>query len=518
MAYDTIIVPPVLTLRSSTVQLLSAFVKEGGKLFFLGSCPAYVDACPSKVVEPLYQISRHLDFSENALLSALEEDRFLDVRRKDGQRENRLLHQLRREENSDLWLFVCTGKNPESPDVDPSPWLRFVLKGTYEVTLYDTLTGEIREQAVSYQQGTTTLCRCWHMHDSMLLLLHPAKEPVEKGVPALSPAASVSVDHRFGTVGVSLGSPNMLLLDMAEYSFNGGDFYSEEELLRLDNNVRQELGIPIRRKEVVQAYLLEPETYQNFLRLRFRIASELPLSGLKLALEEPALAEISLNGEKVEVLPDGFYVDRDIRTVPLPDFKEGENILELKLPVGRTTNLEYFYLLGSFGVRVNGTKKTLTAPVSAIGWGDIVAQGLPFYSGTISYFVKIRSEADFTLRVPHYRGGVIKVLLDGEDCGNIAFSPYALTIHTEPGEHELELRLYTSRYNGFGQLHHTQGVYFYQSPNSWRSAGDLWSYEYHFRPSGILKSPELMGAVFLDEKGEVRRCSAYQAMHITDQS
>lgn len=82
MAYDTIIVPPVLTLRSSTVQLLSAFVKEGGKLFFLGSCPAYVDACPSKVVEPLYQISRHLDFSENALLSALEEDRFLDVRRK----------------------------------------------------------------------------------------------------------------------------------------------------------------------------------------------------------------------------------------------------------------------------------------------------------------------------------------------------------------------------------------------------------------------------------------------------
>lgn len=356
------------------------------------------------------------------------------------------------------------------------------------------------------------------MHDSMLLLLHPAKEPVEKGVPALSPAASVSVDHRFGTVGVSLGSPNMLLLDMAEYSFNGGDFYSEEELLRLDNNVRQELGIPIRRKEVVQAYLLEPETYQNFLRLRFRIASELPLSGLKLALEEPALAEISLNGEKVEVLPDGFYVDRDIRTVPLPDFKEGENILELKLPVGRTTNLEYFYLLGSFGVRVNGTKKTLTAPVSAIGWGDIVAQGLPFYSGTISYFVKIRSEADFTLRVPHYRGGVIKVLLDGEDCGNIAFSPYALTIHTEPGEHELELRLYTSRYNGFGQLHHTQGVYFYQSPNSWRSAGDLWSYEYHFRPSGILKSPELMGAVFLDEKGEVRRCSAYQAMHITDQS
>ena len=305
MAYDTIIVPPVLTLRSSTVQLLSAFVKEGGKLFFLGSCPAYVDACPSKWWNHSTRSAAIWTSRKTPSSPLWRKIVFWMSAEKTAQRENRLLHQLRREENSDLWLFVCTGKNPESPDVDPSPWLRFVLKGTYEVTLYDTLTGEIREQAVSYQQGTTTLCRCWHMHDSMLLLLHPAKEPVEKGVPALSPAASVSVDHRFGTVGVSLGSPNMLLLDMAEYSFNGGDFYSEEELLRLDNNVRQELGIPIRRKEVVQAYLLEPETYQNFLRLRFRIASELPLSGLKLALEEPALAEISLNGEKVEVLPDG---------------------------------------------------------------------------------------------------------------------------------------------------------------------------------------------------------------------
>lgn len=519
MAYDTIIIPPVVTLRSTTLERLSAFVKDGGKLLFLGECPKYVDALPSDAVQELYRSAQYIGLSDAALLSALESDRFLDIRREDGQREDHLLYQLRKEDSGDLWLFVCNGKNPESPDVDPSPRLRFVMNGSYRVTLYDTLTGDIQEQSALCQDGKTILVRPWHIHDSMLLLLHPTEAPAAvKEAPAVSKAADIHSDFRFGEVEIALGSPNMLLLDMAEYSFNGGEFYSEEELLRLDNSVRQELGIPIRRKEVVQSYLLEPETYSNFLLLRFRIPSELALSGMQLALEEPALARICLNGQEVPSTSTGYYVDRDIHTVDLPDFVAGENLLEIQVPIGRTTHLEYFYLLGSFGVRVNGTKKTLTAPVSHAGWGDIVLQDLPFYTGTITYRMQVRSEGDFTVRVPHYRGGVVKVLVDGKDCGNIAFSPYSLTVHAEPGQHCLELKLYTTRYNGFGQQHHTQGVYFYQSPNSWRSAGDLWSYEYHFRPSGILKSPELTGAVFLDEKGRTRRCSSHQAVHITDQS
>ena len=28
-------------------------------------------------------------------------------------------------------------------------------------------------------------------------------------------------------------------------------------------------------------------------------------------------------------------------------------------------------------------------------------------------------------------------------------------------------------------------------PNAWRTVGDAWTYEYRFKPAGILKSPEL---------------------------
>lgn len=309
----------------------------------------------------------------------------------------------------------------------------------------------------------------------------------------------------------------MLLLDMAEYALNGGEFQPMEEVLRIDNAARRQLGIPLRRKEVVQLYLVAEENPSNRLTLRFRIPSEISVSGAKLGLEEPEQSQIVLNGQNVATADDGWYVDKCIRTVPLPELKTGENLLEITMPIGRRTNLEAFYLLGDFGVRVNGTQKTIIPPVHSLGFGDNSHQGLPFYTGNILYRMKVNAEGKFTLRVPAYRGGLIKVFMDGADMGNIAFSPYALTIDAAPGEHEIAIRLYGTRQNGFAQLHHTPGVYFYQSPNSWRSAGDLWRYEYQLKPAGILRSPELSGAKFTSKDGSMRKTSIVHE-HITDLS
>ena len=96
--------------------------------------------------------------------------------------------------------------------------------------------------------------------------------------------------------------------------------------------------------------------------------------------------------------------------------------------------------------------------------------------------------------------------------GEIVFSPYHLAVSCAPGEHEVTIRLYGTRQNGFGQVHHTQGVYFYQSPNSWRSFGDLWSYEYQLKPAGILKSPEFYGASVVDSRGRVRQRAEAEAV------
>ena len=52
-SYNIIIIPPLLTLRSSTLQLLEDFQNNGGKLLFVGSVPKLCDAVPSSCPEQL---------------------------------------------------------------------------------------------------------------------------------------------------------------------------------------------------------------------------------------------------------------------------------------------------------------------------------------------------------------------------------------------------------------------------------------------------------------------------------
>ena len=490
MAYDAVIVCGCRTLRSSTVERLKAFQDQGGKLIFVGPCPDYVDALPSKAVRPLFDRACRVSFDQAAILSEAENCRFLDIRNQAGEREERFIHQHRQDGEAE-WLFIANGKNPVCPDVEDAPAYRILLNGEYRLTEYDTLTGEIRPLPARYEHGKTILEKVMYLHDSLLLNLTKGRY---EGAEIQAEKAPFAPRRLMRPVDVKLDEPNMLLLDLAEYAMDGGELQPMEEILRIDNIAREKLGIPLRRKEVVQPYLVQPEKPAHRLHLRFRVNSEIEGVPLLLGLEDAKDTEITWNGRPVPSVPQGWYVDRAIETIPLPPPVQGENILEALLPIGRRTNLEDMYLLGDFGVRVNGTEKTLTAPVRTLGFGDVTSQGLPFYTGNITYLFEVETEGKLSLRVPAYRGGLVKVLLDGQDRGNIAFSPYRIDLDgLTPGKHQVALKLYGVRQNGFAQLHHTPGIYFYQSPNSWRSEGDRWRYEYHLKPLGILTGPEIFG-------------------------
>ncbi len=500
MAYDAIIVPNLTTIRSTTLERLSGFQNAGGTLIWMGECPEYVNAEKSDAAEAVYAKAMRISDSPMQAVNAVDAFRFIDIRRMNGTHENRIVHQMR-VDGDKKWLFIANGKNPTCADVEEYGKLRFVIKGEYALTEYDTLTGEIKPMNAGYAGGNTVFDRKWHMHDSLLLLLENGRREgsLETAEPALK-----NPDLSFDKVEVEFEEENMLLLDMAEYSVNGGAFYSEEEILRIDNLARKHLGIPLRRKEVCQPYLIAPETADNKITLRFTFESETEAAGAHLALEDYEDADILLNGAPVQKEACGWYVDKAITKIALPDIRTGKNTLLVTYPIGRRTNLECLYLLGNFGVKVQGTKKTLIAPVKSLGFGDITNQGLPFYTGNLTYKFRISAEGDFTLRIPRYKGALTKIYLDENPVGTIAFSPYALRIPASKGIHELKIKLFQTRINGFGQLHHTPGVYFYQSPNSWRSADDLWTYEYQLKPAGILKSPELYGAKFTDEDNRIR--------------
>ena len=491
MQYDTIIIPGCITLRSSTVERLELFQKCGGKLIVMGELPKYVDAKSQNNRLDFLKEAQHIPFENNALLTQLEPVREIDIRNESGIRTDYLITQFR-QDGDKRWLFIANGKSIAKPDVVTERHLTISIAGRWKPEIYETMTGEVKPINASFSDSNTIIEQTTYSHDSILLCLSPEEPSTEKLMPSSN---KIQLGEGFvSAVPVTLSEPNVLLLDIAEYAFDDGEFEQQEEILRIDNLFRKKLGIPSRNAGVAQPWVIKAEKPEHLIHLRFTIKSELDLENVFLALEDAEDTDIILNGEKIDNLPCGYYVDESIKTVELKKIMAGTNTLELTTPFGKNTNLEWCYLLGDFGVKVSGFCAILTAPVRELAFGDIVPQGLPFYGGNILYKLSVDgNEKNITVHIPSYRGALIGVTLDGDRVGTIAFEPYNFTIpNLSKGKHEIGLTLFGNRVNSFGAVHNNDNTLSWFGPDSWRTINDSWSYEYVLNKTGILKSPAII--------------------------
>jgi hypothetical protein len=178
----------------------------------------------------------------------------------------------------------------------------------------------------------------------------------------------------------------------------------------------------------------------------------------------------------------------------MPTIPVGISELEVEYPFGQRTALEWMYLLGDFGVEVDGRHTRIIAEREAIGFDNIVDQGMPFYSGALTYHMeKETNGGDLEVTVPQYRGSVIRVTVDNDQSKLIVYQPYRAVFTDLPaGKHKVDIKLYVPRSNGFGSLHLADGNHPYQSPSVWRTSGDSWTYEYRLLQEGILSAPWLI--------------------------
>ncbi len=502
MKYDVVIVPGCETLRSTTVERLAAFVDGGGKLIFMGDAPRYIDAsaeAAGPAIE-LYNDSRvqRITFSRAALLAALEPYRVIDIRNKNGSITDNLVHQLRRD-GDDMWLFICPGKDPENPDISRRQDVKITIKGLWTAKLYDTLTGEIHPQAHSHAAGNTVISAGLYLHDSLLLRLSPAREPVavRPESPKVKPAVrAIEVPP---AVHYTLGEPNVLLLDMAYYALDDDDFSaSPEEILRADTVCRRRLGWTPWSGSADQPWYLPADPPEHRIRLRFSITSDIDYPDPLLALETPEVAGISFNGQKVDNAPCGWYIDKSIKTLRLPPVRQGNNILEIEYPFGKRTAAEPCYLLGKFGVEVRGRVARIVQPAETLAFESITNQTLPFYSGVLTYHFEVETRGgELEVTIPQYRGAVLTASVDNGEPVVIAFSPYKANFGTLPaGRHRLDINLYVPRTNTCGPLHCADEQLSYPGPGAWRTSGDSWCYEYRLKREGIIVTPRIHEIIY----------------------
>lgn len=497
MKYDTVIVPPMITMRRTTLTRLSDFHAAGGRLIFMGECPRYVDTLESDEVKALYDTCEVIPFNQHALLTAMEEERELEIRLSDGSLTKNYIHQFR-DDGKCRWLFLANAIYQKTTDYANAKTLRIKLRGEFDPKLYNTISGEISPVPCRYDGGYTLLELRAYVHDSFLLKLDKGQRKQkkdEKAAPALPPYRLLNTFDYKMRVPYRLEEPNVLLLDLAEYTCDGREeFQPLEEVRRIDRAIRTLAGIPPRRG--CQPWVLPEGAAEHTATLRFRFTSETEVRDACLALEDADLAEITLDGITVTTAPSGYYVDESIKTVVLPTIGVGEHTITVTIPLGARTCIEACYLLGSFNVRLEGCEKTLTAPTDAIGFGSITEQGMPFYTGNITYRCEFDVEEDdctVQFHANYYRGALIAVSLDGERVGRIVSSPYNINAHhVKKGRHVAEFTLYGNRYNCFSALHSTNTNTDQIHPSRWFNRDDAFSYNYQLRPTGIITSPKVL--------------------------
>ncbi|MCD8003595.1 MAG: hypothetical protein LUG88_06780 [Clostridia bacterium] len=503
MKYGAVVVPECETIRKTTLEMLDDFASRGGRVIFMGEPPRYVDAKASEDGKSLYEKCVRVSFSRTAVLTALEDFRTVKIRRSNGTDTENLIYQKRHDMTCD-WLFAAHISEPSCPDVSHPEWVSVTLSGEYVPTLYDTLTGEMKEIPFEVSDGKTVIHTTLFASDSLLLRLDPCvgKAASKSAAPSQREGRVVfSADFK-SPVEYSLSEPNVLLLDTAEFSCDGGEWSrGVEEIIRADNICRERLGMGRKITRPAQPWTVKKETPTHKISFRFTFESEIEYSGALLAIECAKDAEITFNGERVSSAPVGFFTDHSIETVRLPDIKVGCNVLETTLPLGERTSSEWCYILGNFGVRLEGCKKTIVSRRERLGFGSVTNADMPFYSGNVTYKIPVATPAgEMTLRLGAYRGAAVLVSLDGGEEKIAAYEPYTVSFgEVGEGVHEISLTLLGTRHNSFGALHATDFGNNWYGADKWYTRGEYFSYEYHLRDMGIMTSPTVTVSCFSEQ-------------------
>ena len=501
MEYDAIVVPACETLRSTTVKILSEFTERGGKVIFIGKAPYMCDGKYSDGALALYSSATSIDFDKVQLLDALSDERIITMINADGTQVDNLIYQLREDADSS-WLFIAQAKKKwqynavqenvkEQNDVVIKQNVKIRIKGCYEPTVYDTVNGDIRKTPYEVKDGYTELNYGFFANDSLLLRLDSVQNGASYKESSVTKVIEKKVDFKT-KVDYEILEDNVFLLDRARFSFDGGEAEDEEEILRIDNRIRERLSWPPRQKKIAQPWAEKEGAAEHFITFDFDIESEIELESVDLGIELSEGTKIVWNEREVKVSPDGYFVDRAISRIHLEKLKMGTNTLSVTLPYFRRGSLEWMYLIGRFGVRLSGAVKTVTPLPEKIGFGSITHQGFPFYSGNITYKLPFTLSEDtrLSLKANIYRGALMKANLDGGEDMPIVYAPYEADFgKVARGEHTVNITLFGNRHNTFAPIHNANTATYYFGPDSFRSPDEFFAYEYFVKDLGILKSP-----------------------------
>ncbi|MHC4873906.1 MAG: glycosyl hydrolase [Planctomycetota bacterium] len=493
--YDVVIVPELLTMRSSTVKILKNFMQRGGKVIFAGKIAGCVDAELSPAVEDISLMSGAVKVkgSGRALVSKLEDYRTVSIADSAGIEIKDALYQMRRCKDKTI-LFVC---NKSRTKEYKSVIIKIAGKAAEE---WDLLTGSRFAADASTAGKSLKIDSSLPASGSRMFIVYDNKIKLPSKLKTQKTVSRQSIKQKLWTI--QRNEPNVMVLDYAEWKLGSDRWQKKEEILKIDHACRDRLGIARRGGKMVQPWAADKKNLKSVpLQLRYKVDVKTPPAGpVSLGIEQPGAFKIILNGEKIYNKEDsGWWCDKSLRKININPslFIKGENVLLLQHAFSAKSKLESLFLLGEFGVSVKGGESFMAALPQQLKVGSWVKQGLPFYSGSVTYLTsvrkKIKKNQKLFLKLPGWKGSCVRIFIDGRMAGTLGWQPHEvdLTPFINSDTFDLGIEIISHRRNSHGPLHHAEPYPDWTGPDQFVTTGIKWDDRYMLVPVGLTANPVL---------------------------
>lgn len=480
-AYKKVLVAGMEIIRSSTIQLLEEFVKQGGTVIFAGDVPAYVDTVLSDRAKELAESAITVPFQSEDIAGQCRSGNEIGIQ---GEGEEYIFAQVRLDGFSKTVMLLNVNRKKGFRN------LTICLGKGESAELWDARTGMVSIPEQYHKDGEIFVKTDIEKGEEKLYILTSSKRelPEEK-------QKDVKLDRILlenNKFSYKLGEANICVLDMVSIETEAGDVIPYMEVLKADQELRDIYGVPHRGGEMLQPW------YENKnggadgalgrIRLCYAFEADYIPDSLTVAVEDlEHISGMKINGHPVFTKSVGKWLDICFDKIHIPGslLQTGKNQITMEYDYYRVCGVEAVYLLGEFGVRTDskGAFAKLTALPDKLLIGDITSQGLPFYSGCLSYYIEGSDEKYMQVKIPKWEGACLKCI--GKEEKTIAFAPYEADIHDLK-----EIQLYLTRRNTFGPLHQLPAKSIAYGPDNFLTRGNEWSDAYVLYPQGIMESPE----------------------------
>lgn len=481
--YRKVLIAGMETARSSTWKLLFEFQSQGGSVIFAGNVPDYMDAKPSKEWERLAKKCIETAFEKESVAAACASGSEI---RTDSEIRPYLMSFVKKVDEGRCVMILNADRERDYENVTLE-----LGEGAF-LEQWDPRTGKIFCPDYEIKKGYVTLTLDLERGGERIYMIYkevPKQHGVLKKEPKLIKGESVKLPEHFR---YSLSEENICVLDMVSVQDEKGFHIPQTEVLKADEKLREKYGLPYRSGHMKQPWYQKKFGEQILgssgkATLTYEVLADVLPKEAVVAVESlENIESIQVNGTKIAMEPMGKWIDIAFDKLRIPDglWKNGKNEIALTMDDWATAGIETIYLLGNFGVRLEGTKKILTTLPQTIRWGDLCDQGLPFYSGCVDYHIEGMEGKKLFVKISDFGGAMVK--LKGRTEETLAFAPYEACV-----EDLYAMTVVLTRRNTFGPLHALPKNATYYHPGSFLTQKDMWCDSYVLYETGLLKEPQI---------------------------